>query len=79
MTTDDLMAVLAIFFFVLFIASIALQLWCVRDLQKMKFRYEGKRALWLNIIWFAPFFGSIIYLLNRKRLQRELNIPTHRF
>ena len=79
MVHDDIIGALAILSCLLFIISICLQLWCVRDLQKLKFRYEGRRALWLNMIWFSSFIGCILYLLNRKRLKRELDEPTHKF
>jgi hypothetical protein len=77
--SEDLMGIIMLAGFVLFLVSLGLQLWCVRDLQKIKFRYEGRRALWLNMIWFSSFIGCVLYLINRKRLKSELDAPTHRF
>jgi len=50
------------------LAALYLYIYCIVDISKRKVKYESRKAVWLNIVWFAPVIGSIIYLFNRDKL-----------
>ena len=56
-----------------FVMCIALYAYCIIDVHKHKSKFASKKATWLNIIWFAPVAGCIIYLINRRRIWRQPN------
>jgi uncharacterized membrane protein YhaH (DUF805 family) len=41
--------------------------YAIVDLNKRRFKSQREKANWLTLIFFFPFFGVVIYLLNRKR------------
>ena len=61
---DLIIAALIGLFFTLLLALYVL---AIIDLHGRHFKTLSEKSWWLTIIWFLPFFGSIIYLLQGRQ------------
>ncbi len=56
------------------IAPFALMLYCLVEIVQSRFRDNTTKLLWILIVLFAPFLGSLIYLLigrNQRTVSRN--------
>jgi len=62
-----------LFFLLIGLGCIALWIYCLVDIVRANFKGESDKLIWLLLVIFLPFIGSILYLIigqNQKAPER---------
>ncbi|WP_207429004.1 PLDc N-terminal domain-containing protein [Pedobacter sp. SYSU D00535] len=61
-----------IYFYVLAIIVVSIDLWAVIDISKSSYKQRKDKWLWTNIVLLLPLFGVFVYLAVGRKLLKDI-------